>query len=358
MTQGGVFRHYFTVLKGRPLLGILLLISLGLICGCLFLSLLAVFTHLKQNLQTQREQAFSKQIQPLLTAFLFQNLPAQAIWKQVSRHSEKIFLDLLYQYHQRLKGQAKESLGLLAEPYLQDLKAQFQDRQIYVRARALKLAALFQEQRFVPELLQGLEDPSPVVVLICFQILSQPQHPDILQPLIKSLKKLENLSAVYIASLLARKGLSLAPDLRALFSNPAENIRIRIIAAKTLLYLHDLQSISLALEILKQEEHLDIIVPALNLIEKLSPEDVSEQILPFAQSPQFAIRAYALRTLASLNKVQHSELFVRALEDASPWVTRQAALALKNTGQEERLKTISLSGSPAAEIAKQTLETL
>jgi HEAT repeat protein len=340
----------------RPLLLSIILFCLGLIFGCLILVCLSLLTHFNKSHKTKLREQFANQIKPLIIAVLFQGHPLQEVWKQVPRQQEDYFLDLLYQHHQRLKGDVSERIGLLATPYLQGLKAQFKHRETFLRARALKLASTFEEQKYLAPLLQGLKDPSPEVILVCFQVLSQPHIQGYNQEILASLERLENISAAYLSALLARKGTSISAGLRQILANSAQPLNLRVIAAKTLLNLNDFESVKIALAILKQEDQVDILIPALMLLEKLSSSNLSQEILPFCNAPQFAVRAYALKALASSSKEAYTELFLEKLADPSPWVARQAAFALKKTGQIKLLERLSRENTQLSEIAKQTLE--
>lgn len=316
--------HLLAILMG--------IFSLFLALGCLFLFGLSLFFHHRQRSQEEAQLALEARITPLLVACLFPNqtqekTPEQ-ILAEVPLGQEWAFVEILYCYQLRLKGSVNQKLQLLAEPYLPLLAQQLNHKQPEMRAQALKILATFQEQSYLSALARALQDPSPLVVTIAFQALTQPHIIGYEQELLAALPRVENLSTDYLASLLVRKGSSLCPGLRLLFADTTAPLHLRGVAAKTLLLLNDLAAVDLALQIIQQEQTADICVPALRLLEKLSPRDLSEQILPLWASPDFAVRAYALKALARLGRQSHLPLLLTGLEDASPWVARQAAQAL------------------------------
>jgi len=320
--------------QSHPLAFLMGLFSFVLALGSVFLFGLSLFFHRMQRRQAQARLALETRLSPLIVACLFQHQAPERVWESVPRGQEKAFVEMLYRYQQRLKGSVNQKLQTLAEPYLSLLAGQLGHSQPEMRAQALKILATFQEQSYLSALARALLDPSPLVVTIAFQALTQSHIVGYHREILAALPRVENLSLNYLASLLARKGTILSPGLRLLFADPAAPIHLRGVAAKTLLLLNDLAAVDVALAIIQSEAAADICVPALKLLEKLSPRDLSSQILPLWHSPDFAVRAYALRALARLGRQTHLPLLLTGLNDSSPWVVRQAAQALNELRQK------------------------
>ncbi len=322
------------VYQSHPLAFLMGIFSLFLALGSVLLFGLSLFFHHMQRRQAQARLALDARLTPLIVACLFQYQAPERVWESVPRGQEKAFVEMLYRYQQRLKGSVNQKLQTLAEPYLALMARQLGHSQPEMRAQALKILATFQEQSSLSALARALLDPSPLVVTIAFQALTQSHIVGYHHEILAALPRVENLSLNYLASLLARKGTVLSPGLRLLFADPAAPPHLRGVAAKTLLLLNDLAAVDVALAIIQSEEAADICVPALKLLEKLSPRDLSSQILPLWHSPDFAVRAYALRALARLGRQTHLPLLLTGLNDPSPWVARQAAQALNELRQK------------------------
>lgn len=325
------------VYQQAPLAVFMGVFSCFLALGCVLLFFLSVYFQRQQRRQERAQLELNAQLTPLIVACLFQNQAPERVWEAVPKGQERMFVEMLYRYQQRLKGGVNQKLQRLSEPYLPILAAQLQHSQPEMRALALKLLVNFQEHRYLPALARALKDPSPLVVNIAFQALSQSHIVGYHRELLAALPRVENLSANYLASLLAHKGPVLSPGLRALFANREATPHLRGVAAKTLLLLNDLAAVDVALQLIQTEVNADICVPALKLLEKLSPGDFSAQILPLWQSPDFAVRAYALKALARLGREKHLPLLLAGLADPSPWVARQAAQALSELRQKSLL---------------------
>ncbi|MGE3726425.1 MAG: HEAT repeat domain-containing protein [Candidatus Sericytochromatia bacterium] len=322
------------VYQSHPLAFLMGLFSLVLALGCLLLFGLSLIFHRQQRLLAQARLALDASLNPLIVACLFQSQAPERVWEAVPQGQEKAFVEMLYRYQQRLKGSVNHKLQILAEPYLPLLAKQVNHSQPEMRAQALKFLATFQEQSYLSALARALRDPSPLVATIAFQALTQSHVEGYHREILAALPRVENLSLNYLASLLARKGPVLSPGLRLLFADLDAPAHLRGVAAKTLLLLNDLAAVDVALEIIQHEASADICVPALKLLEKLSPRDLSSQILPLWHSPDFAVRAYALRALARLGRQSHLPLLLTGLNDPSPWVARQAAQALSELRQK------------------------
>lgn len=195
------------------------------------------------------------------------------------------------------------------------------------------LGTLSQEDRS-QTLLQALEDPAPLVALVAFRRLCEPEHAQFAPQLIDHLDRFEQIAPGLLASLLARLGFDALPALRQAFADPNRSPRVRIILAQTLSQLNDPQAATLAARIL-QSSSLDeeLTIALLRLLTQDGAPAHQEVILRYLDHPSERIRAEAVRALGTAGDANSLGLLVQALQDASPWVAMIAARTLKQRQQ-------------------------
>lgn len=322
----------------------------SLLCFCLVLG-----AHMQQENRIKFRQLFQEKMEPLLLGVLFQNKEPHTVWDLVLKKDIPILMDLLLDFYQRLSGAPLEKLVTLAEPYFQIYLKQIKTKTPERRAQAYKVLSTFAPVDYAEILVKGLKDKSALVVHIVFQALTHPRIQGHHEAILESLPRLENFSADYLSSMLYRKGTELKSGLRSILASSEGSLSLRIIAVKTLTLLQDLEALEIACERLKHETEVDILIPTLGLIETIGTDQLSSVVLPLLKSESFEVRASALKTLSSFERDNYRDLYVHLLEDPSPWVAKQAALALLESGNQPLLYSLSKTEHVAAALAEQVL---
>ena len=128
-----------------------------------------------------------------------------------------------------------------------------------------------------------------------------------------------------------------------------------MVAADALRALNDLQAGDLAAQVLETHLDRDLAAACLRLLAEVGRPEHLEPVRRLCLSPDFVIRAQALRALGTLGSPEDLPLFGAGMEDETTWVALQAARGLLAVGGEHVLLGLAAAELPGSELARQVL---
>lgn len=295
--------------------------------------------------------------QPLLLAILAGDQPAEALTGQIGPTDRLFFLDYLSHHAGRVTGADLARLRELAAPFLPLLEKRIDAPEYEQRARALHTFGLFAADRYVADFIRLLDDSSPLVAITAARALAATRNLDHAPALFARIARFETWSPKFLATLFTGMGSGVAPLLREKFADPAIPGLARLVAAESLLELHDIQCADTAAVLLAgSEATVNLRAAALRLIAAVG----LPRHLPVVRAELGAanpiIRAHAATALGTLAEPGDLDRLAACLADESIWVAFQAAGALAQAGGLARVTALAASTTdPRAELARQFL---
>lgn len=273
----------------------------------------------------------------------------------VKKKDRLYFIDFLQRYARLLKGNEVVILKGLAHPFLPLIQIRLKARDAERRARAVQTLSLLGLKSYIEDIIQALDDPSPLVAMVAARSLANPDQPELIQPVLERLHRFENWSQAYLTSMLVSVGPSIIPQLRNDLANPQIPEDVRTIICDALKNFNDFPSADIADSILTQSAGLELTAACLRLLSRTGRPCHLLNIRRLTDSPDDVIRIQAIRALGHLGDSNDRPSLAKAVLDASPWVALQAAKGLLETGGMEELKEIAASRHDRAILAQQVL---
>ena len=265
------------------------------------------------------------------------------------------FIDFLLRYARRLRGEERENLAELARPWLPRIVARMKSGDVTQRARAVHTVCNLGVHEHAAAIIETLDDPAPLVVLIAARALAQKEHPEYAPHILARLERFDSWSQNFIVSMIAQIGPAIAGDLVGILESPSRVGRVRAMAAEALKQLNHLDAADVAVRVLKSETHREVLAACLRLLGAVGRNEHASLVRRFCNSTDPMVRAHAYRTLGFLGDKDDAPVFRHALEDDFPWVGMSAAASLVQIGARDVLERFAASGHPRASLARQAL---
>ncbi len=334
---------------------ILVFVSAFFLIFAIIFSSYGIALRIRNSNRRKRRSRLEKEWENKILDFSLGDLEAEDIWKMVDKKDRLFFIDYILRFSNRIAVEEKNRILTLATPYLDLLKDQLQNHKPELRAYALQSLAVLEFKENATHVIDGLDDPSPIVRLVAIHALVDKEHPEYIEPVLKRLDKFSSWRPNYLASLIASVGLDIAPPLRQAFADEQRPSQVRVIAGEALIKLNDLQSAFYADEVLKKSKDRDLIATSLRIIRQIGSDKQIETVRQFCDSEDDMIRGQAIGALGQLGGKEDLEIFSENLAHESSWVSFHAAKALSSSGGLDILKKFAESDSKRSEIAREVL---
>lgn len=293
--------------------------------------------------------------EPIIMSVLTEEAAEGELLARVHPRDTRRFVEFLLRYARQLKGVERDTVLSLAAPHMGKIADDLNHRSPEIRARALQTLGELSVAAYSDRFLHALGDESPLVAMSAAQALARHYDPAFADRLLRVLDRFQHWSIGYLAAMLANMGPESAPRLRAVLADTTRSPQIRAAVARTLTSLRDVGSAAVASQVLRSEDHIDVIIPVLGLIEKVGGRDQLPVVRQLLRSPDHAVRARAVSTLARIGTSEDVAHIRAALDDESNWVVIHAARGLKETGRMDLLAEVAESESPGAIAAQEML---
>jgi len=307
---------------------LLMLYGLSTLAGLLLIT--AVLLRVLRDHQQRQRQKREQRWRSLLLAVLTEAQPPQALWAQVSPKEAMDFCAFLYRFARLVTGSELEQLHALAAPYLPRLERQVFRGTPEERAFRLQILGVLGRRTQTELLVQALDDPAPLVVLVAFRQLAHPETAHLAPILIDQMPRLYQTSPALLGALLAWLGFEALPALRQALLDEHRPVWVRVVLADALHRLNDPKGAHLAADLLQHPDlPAELVQALLRLIAAAGTPAHQGVILPYLQHPDEAVRVEAVRALGVVGSEAQLPRLAAALQDPSPWVAMAAARALK-----------------------------
>lgn len=305
--------------------------------------------------KAQLWQSLEARWEPLLMAVIAQQAWPDALHAAVKPHETFYFVDFLMRYAEKLTGTAYDTLCQLAEPYLGGIAQRAHQGDTEQRARAILTLNALSPQAYQQVIVQGLDDPAPLVVMLTATALAEQHQAAYLSPILEKIARFDTWSQNYLINLMVQLGRETPERLRDEVHNPQHPAWVRVVLLKALSELHDWQALPLAEQILAQEPDRDLQAAALYLLGRLGHAEHAERVRQKVRSHDFVIRLHAVKALERLATSEDETLLCELVEDDSLWIARHAMEALKQARLFEVLYTLAHADHPRHLLAQQVL---
>lgn len=318
-------------------------------------AILTVVIRVRHSREARLRAAQDAKWNPVILEVLDGSKEPAALLDLVQPGEELSFLDYLLLYARRIRGEERRILEALAGPHSRLLLERARRGRVERRAWAVQTLGLLGMPEHTDTLLEALDDPSPLVSLIAAQSLAERGPPQSLQFILERLDRYSEWHVAFLSGLLADAGSAAVPLLRSTLADDHRPDWVRAIVAQSLRNLLDLESADIAANILRQESDPDLLVACLRLIVDTGEGRHRESLIPLLDSPHFPVRSHALKALRVVGDASDIPLFLKAVEDASPWVALEGARGLREMGALGPLHDLARTEGPRSSLARQVI---
>ena len=307
------------------------------------------------DVSSQKADELTETWEPAMLDVLAGTTRPQALADLVDERDTDDFLGFLLGYSRRLRGEERETVRLMAAPYLPDLERRVRNRSAEDRGLAVQALAEMGMPRYAGVVSKALDDDSPVVAMIAARGLFRPGQERYFPNVLRRLNRFTLWSRSYLASMLAGGGPSTAPLLREMLADPEQPPLVRAVATDALSILNDLGSVDVALRLIEEEDDRELLAGCLRLIRELGHREHVDRVMRFVTDSDPVIRAAAVAAVGSLGSKEDVPVLQSLLDDDSYWVSLQAARGLMALGEIAILRRLAAGEGPWALLARQVL---
>jgi len=320
-------------------------------------ALIALSLRLVNDRSTQRLTSLTDVWEPTMLEVLAGSAAPQILSAQVLDKDKDDFVSFLSGYARRLRGDERETVRELAEPYLPDLSRRAIKGTPEERGLSVQALAGMGMPEYAGVVARALDDESPVVAMIAARGLFRPGQERYFPNVLRRLGRFTLWSRSYLASMLAGGGPLTAPMLRKILADESEDHLVRAVVTDSLRILNDLPSVEVAVQILSDEDEDDreLITGCLRLVRHLGHREHLETVMRFVTASDPVVRAASVGAVGALGSKEDVPILQSLLDDEAYWVSLQAARGLMAMGEVALLKRLAASTGPWAVLARQVL---
>jgi len=274
---------------------------------------------------------------------------------EIKRGDRDFFVQYLYRFASRLRGQELQIIKDLAAPYLPMIAAKLKRGYPELRARNINILATLGFPAYIDPIILALQEDAPIVKMAAARILAHADFPEHIDLILPELSHFDEWSMNFLASMLSEMGPEIAPRLREELLNQDASVRVRIAAAEALRQIGDLAAPDTAVKVLEAGGDPELSATCLKILRDMGTPRHRPLLLGLVNSPEEIIRIHALSALGSVGMESDSSIMLKGLDDPSSWVALQAARALHQINSTKLLEEIAASDHSRASIAQQIL---
>ncbi len=353
---GEKFFAYFGTLPRLELaLQILILTVVFLFVLTIIIAIAVVLLRMKNNQNARRYSKLEKSWEGQIMDMLSDEEGVSRAEIAVKRRDKLFFVQYLYRFASRLRGQELQIIKDLAAPHLPMIAGKLKHGYPELRARNINILATLGFPAFLDPIIHALQDDAPIVKMAAARILAHPDYPEHIDLILPELAHFDQWSMNFLASMLSEMGLAIAPRLRQELIDRSVVVRVRIAAAEALRLIGDLAAPDVVIKVLEEGDDPELSASCLKILGDMGTPRHRSLLLDLANSPEEIIRIHALSALGSVGLESDAPIMLQGLNDPSSWVALQAARALYQINRTELLEEIAASEHSRASIAQQIL---
>ena len=349
-----LFSHFEKLPRLEMALQVLILTIVFLLILTLIIAMGVVLLRIKNNVIAKRysrlEQSWEGQIMDYLSADGVDLKPIA-----IRKADRLFFVQYLYRFASRLRGQELQIIKDLARPHLPMVARKLQSGYPELRARNINILATLGFPEFIQPIIEALNEDAPIVKMAAARILADSNYPEHIGLIMPVLSSFDEWSLNFLASMLAGMGPEIASRLREELLNPEGSVRVRIASAEALRRMGDLAAPDIAVQVLEFGLDPELSASCLKILRDMGTPRHRPLLLGLVASPVEVIRIHAMSALGSVGSIKDSNTLRKGLDDPSAWVALQAARSMGHLNATELLEAIARSDHPRAAIARQIL---
>lgn len=292
--------------------------------------------------------------QPVLRALMDPDTEADVHSFVPSRY-RRHFVRFVLEYTRRVRGEERKALRRLAMPYLDLIAERADHRRSEIRTRAIQTLGTLGLPRYAPQVLAGLDDPSPLVSMVAARYLARQEFAEFAGAVIDHIHRYEGWHRRFLASMLATIGPEVSPKLRERLVDPKASDWVRAVMADALRMQLDPLAGDLAAEALAGTTGRDLASALLRLLTAVGRPEHAPVVRSLLGSDDVVVRAQALHAIGVLGDERDLPALFGAMADPTPWVSLHAARGMREAGASDRLAELAASDDERADVAGQVL---
>lgn len=328
---------------------------LALFIVSLAFAMIALALRIRNDRIDARHRRLVTAWEPAVLDVLAGSASASVLADKVQQGDHFYYLTFLQGYAARLRGGERAMIRRLARPYLQELAARAPKGNAEQRGLALQVLAGIGMPEQADVVASALDDPSPFVAMIAARGLFRRGQETYFPIVLRHLSRFTLWSRSFLSSMLARGGPGAASLLRDMLDDPTQPAAVRTVSADSLRLLNDVDSVGIAVKILRAETDRDLVAACLRLVRHLGHRDHVPVVRPLVASPDPVIRATAVGALGAIGGPDEIPLLQDVLDDVAFWVSLQAARGLMALGDIATLRRLATTTGPWSVLAQQVL---
>lgn len=349
------FSHFEKLPRLEIALQILILTVVFLLVITIIIAVGVVLLRVKNNQIAKRYSRLEGEWEGQIMEFLSNDDTTKLPELEIKRRDQDFFVQYLYRFASRLRGQELQIIKDLAVPYLPMIAGKLKRGYPELRARNISILATLGFPEYINPIIEALQEDAPIVKMAAARILAHADYPEHIDLILPELSHFDEWSMNFLASMLSEMGPDIAPRLRQELLNGEASVRVRIAAAEALRRIGDLAASDAAVKVLEAGENPELSAACLRILRDMGTPRHRSLLLGLVSSPEEIIRIHALSALGALGSELDSAIILKGLNDPSSWVALQAARALHQIKSTKILEEIASSHHPRASIAQQIL---
>lgn len=350
----GEIKLYYSTLSRQELgMQIIALAIIFILVVSIILAFTVFILRVKNHAKAKRLRRLEKLWEKQLISLIMSSAADTEV-PVVKRRDQEFYVSYLYRFQERLMGEERERVKVLAKPYLHKVVKGLRHRHPELRAKNVNMLGTFSFADSIGPIKRALKDPSPIVSMTAARTLARPGYPDHCEHILQALGKFDQWSMNFLSSMLAEMGSEVAPSLGATLADQDRSLRVRIACAEALREMGDLQVGDIAGELLTQGQDPELQAALLRVLTSIGVSRHRQIVVEMLRSPHFIVRIHALGALGHIGETSDGEVIIQMFEDESEWVSLHAARALLNLGRMDLLEAIDVE-HPRFRIVSQIL---
>ncbi|MFT5351521.1 MAG: hypothetical protein ACI9MF_002344 [Gammaproteobacteria bacterium] len=341
-------------LSQQILVSLIVIISFLVFITCIFI-LFVLFKRLENNRHDHHWQSLHRLWdEDILNALCGDISPAE-FQKKVQSGQELDCVRFLMNYASRLRGSDLEMLSQIAKPYLPMVLKKIQHKDVGVRVWVISVVDQFGMPDYEKEVIKALDDKEVVVSVFAANCLLSHNCTHLINTVLMQFSRYGNWNLTGLTTVLAKIGQDVLPVLENIFVDPDWDMKTRVVCTGVMLRLNHYAIADTAMQILKTEQANELTVAILRLLAGIGHQEHCQPVRQLCHNSKELVRVEAMRCLRAIGSKDDIPVFVRGVDDSSPWVALQAAGALFDIGAVGVLKDMIKEHHPREVLAEQVL---
>lgn len=255
-----------------------------------------------------------------------------ALHSRIRPAERVVLLDYLYKAMMHEKRPSRKDLyAELARPYLPLLEERARTGDVWQRARAIRTIAELAGYEAQAVVLTGLDDPAPHVAMTAARVYAQLALGPV-DTLLARIDRYQNWDRRLLRAVLVSFGPAAIGALHAKLADRTATPYVRAVCADALAALGFDGAADTAASVLSETKDIELLAATLRLMRARATPAQREVVRRLCSAENDVVRGQAVACLGRIGNASDRDLIEQVAADLSPWVARNAHLALASLG--------------------------